>query len=149
MIRAATLNDIPVMVDLGRSMHLESIYAPFDYDTAKVADLIAALITTRFGIALVAEDNGQIIGGFIGSIQPHWFGGDTCASDFALFVHPDHRTSITGLKLIKRYIQEAQAKGAKQIMLANSTGVASDRVAQLFESLGFKRRGYVFEYANA
>jgi N-acetylglutamate synthase-like GNAT family acetyltransferase len=149
MIRPATTNDIPAMVALGRLMHEESIYAPYAFDGEKVSNLIAALITTRFGIALVEEQGGVVIGGFIGVIQQHWFGSDTCASDFALFVDPAHRTGMTGLKLIKQYIKTAREKGADQIMLANSTGVEAERVAKLFESLGFKRRGYVFEYANA
>lgn len=149
MIRNATLQDIPALVSLGWLMHEESIYAPFDYDTEKVSKMIEALVTTRFGIALVAEQDGTVIGGMIGTVVEHWFGSDTVASDLALFIDPQHRAGRTGLKLIKRYIETAQEKGASQIMLANSTGYQSDRVANLFESMGFKRRGFVFEYANA
>jgi len=149
MIRNATLQDVPALVALGWLMHEESVYAPYSYDPEKVSKMIEALITTRFGIALVAEQDGAVIGGFIGTVVEHWFGSDTVASDLALFIDPVYRAGRTGLKLIKRYIETATEKGASQIMLANSTGYKSDRVARLFEAMGFKRNGYVFEYANA
>lgn len=149
MIRNATLQDIPALVALGWLMHEESIYAPYSYDPNKVTEMIEALVTTRFGIALVAEIDGKVIGGFIGTVVEHWFGHDTVASDLALFIDPEHRAGSTGLKLIKKYIETAREKNASQIMLANSTGYKSDRVAKLFEAMGFKRRGFVFEYANA
>lgn len=149
MIRPATLEDIPTMLALGRVMHQESIYAPYDFDDDKVIEMFTALISTQFGIALVAEQEGVVIGGFIGVVQKHWFGNDTQASDIALFIAPEHRGGRTGLMLIKAYVQAALNKGAKQVLLANSTGVQTDRVAKLFESFGFQRRGFVFELPNA
>jgi N-acetylglutamate synthase-like GNAT family acetyltransferase len=149
LIRPATVADIPVLVDLGQTMHKESIFAPYNYDTEKVSELINSLITTRFGIALVAEEAGVIVGGFIGVVCEHYFGRDLQSQDLALFIAPEYRQGTTGLKLIKAYIVAAREKGAKQVMLANSTGYQPERVAKLFESLGFVRRGFVFEMPNA
>ncbi len=148
MIRNAVLEDIPQMLALGVEMHAESMYAPFEFDHSKVADLMTALIQTNAGICIVAEVEGEILGGFIGSVYPHWFGNELQASDYALFIAKRHRQGSTAGRLIKEYIQQAKAQGAKQIMLANSTGYEPERVARLFEVFGFKRRGYVFELAD-
>jgi GNAT superfamily N-acetyltransferase len=145
MIRQATYSDIPALLYLGQVMHAESAYSPYDYNPAKVAELAETLIDAEHGIALVAEDEGVIQGAFLGVVYPHWFGDDLVSTDYALFMHPDCRGGTQAYRLIKRYIVEARAKGAKQIMLANSTGVVPSRVAALFESLGFHRLGYVFE----
>jgi N-acetylglutamate synthase-like GNAT family acetyltransferase len=145
LIRKARHEDIEAMVTLGRAMHAESIFAPYDYDQAKVALHIGTLIELPNGIALVAEGDGGIHGGFIGAVEPHYFGTDTQAFDYALFLTPRARTGSTGLKLIREYVKQAKHIGAKQIMLANSTGYQPERVARLFESMGFNRLGFVFE----
>ncbi len=145
MIRDAVEADIPTLLGLGAMMHQESIYAAYHYDRSKVEDLMRAMIFSRYGLLFVSQENGVIQGGFMGSINPHWFGSDLVASDFALFLAPEHRNGRTGLRLVKHYIEQAKAKGASQIMLSNSTGVELERVASLYESMGFVKRGYVLE----
>lgn len=149
MIRDATTADIPRLLELGALMHKESIYAAYDYDTEKVGALMSTLISLSSGIIFVAEEAGVIQGGFLGCVHPHWFGNDSVATDYALFLAPEHRNGSTAARLIKHYIQQARSKGAVQVMLANSTGVHLERVAKLFEALGFVKRGYVFELADS
>ena len=146
MIRDAAHEDIPSMLAMGREMHAESVFARFSYDEAKVGELIGTLIDLDSGIALVSELAGELQGGFIGAVYPHWFGTDLQATDYALFLGATHRNGRIAARLIKAYIDHATEKGAKQIMLSNSTGYQPDRVAALYESLDFKKRGYVFEY---
>lgn len=146
LIRDAVAADIPALLELGALMHQESIYASYDFDRAKVEGLMLALINSRYGILFVSEEDGVIHGGFMGAISPHWFGNDMVASDCALFLAPEHRSGRTGIRLVQHYIQQAQAKGARQITLSNSTGVQVERVAGLFERMGFFKRGYVLEY---
>jgi GNAT superfamily N-acetyltransferase len=148
MIRHAEHHDIAAMVAVGREMHATSIFSKFDFNEEKLALHIGMLIELDSGIALVSEVDGEIQGGFIGAVVPHFFGNDLQSFDYALFLTEHARTGATGLRLIKAYIAEARAKGANQIMLANSTGYQPERVARLFESMGFKRLGYVFELSQ-
>lgn len=148
MIRQATTADITPMLALCKLMHTESIYASFNYDADKLTKHIQSLIDMPGGIALVVEEEGAIIGFFLGLVYEHWFGSDLVSNDFALFVHPAHRRSTHAGRLLKAYKKEAIAKGAKQVMIANSTGYEADRVAKLFEAFGFVKRGYVFELAQ-
>jgi GNAT superfamily N-acetyltransferase len=146
MIRDATKEDIPAMVALGRLMHKESIFAKYEFDEAKVAELMSTLICVDAGILIVFEEDYEIQGGIMASLHQQWFGSDIQATDYALFLAPEHRGNRTALQLIKAYVKQAQEKGAKQIILANSTGVKTERVAALFEKMGFVKRGYVFEW---
>lgn len=146
MIRNATYADIPALVALGREMHATSIFSTFNYDEEKTSGLIRTLVDVHIGIAIVSETDGIIEGGFIGAVHEHYFGRDLQATDYALFLTMTARNGRLGLRLIDEYVTQALAKGAKQIMLANSTGYQADRVANIFESRGFKKLGYVFEY---
>jgi GNAT superfamily N-acetyltransferase len=149
MVRNAVLEDVPAMVALGARMHGESIYAPFDYCVDKTTKLFETLIACpSVGIALVYEVKGIVVGGFIGTVSEHYFGCDLQASDLALFIEPEQRKGSAAVRLLKAYIEEAKLRGAAQIMLGNSTGVEFERVSALFESVGFVKRGYVFELAN-
>lgn len=144
MVRDATPDDVQAMVRLGQAMHAESRYAAFNFDPIKLASEIEALIEQEDGFALVAERNGEVVGAFIGYVGTHYFGNDRVAMDLALIVAPSERASMLGVQLVKRYIQQAKAKGVADIVLSNSTGVDSNRVADLFERLGFQRQGFVF-----
>lgn len=146
MLRNATREDIPAMLALGELMHKESIYAGYEYNKEKVSNLISWLIDSPKGIVFVSEQDGVIQGGFMGSIDEHWFGTEPVANDYALFLAPEHRKGRLAVRLISEYIQQAKAKGAVQIMLANSTGVQIEGVARLYEAMGFEKRGYVYEF---
>lgn len=144
-LRKAELEDVATLYGLAAQMHSESVYSKYNFDEAKVLNFITYYITHDHCIAIKAlDDAGEIIGGFFGTVIPHYFGNDLQAFDVALFIHPDYRGTRTALHLIKAYREEAIARGASQVMLANSTGVDSDRVGQLFARSGFNHVGGVY-----
>lgn len=147
MIRNATHYDVAVMAEIGRLMHAEGVFSKFNYDYERVVRLISTLIELDRGIAIVATEGDKIIGGFIGSLDQHWFGNDMQAYDLALFIVPEKRQGLTAVRLIKEYIKQAKALGASQISIANSTGFEPERVKALFEYTGFKQVGYVMEHS--
>lgn len=142
-IRQATLDDIPNLVALGRLMHQESVYRTYALDVEKLALLLKHLLDEAAGIVLVAESSGAIVGGFVGMVVEHWFGLTKQAVDLALFMEPSHRGGRTAFRLLNAYVEEAKNRGADQIVMANSTGVDMERVADLFEAVGFEKTGYV------
>lgn len=144
-IRKATLDDIEQMVELGTEMHLESEYVRYSFDPIKVAKTLTGVIEDKNGIAIVAERDGSILGGMIGYVTSHYFGNDLVASDLAVFVTSEERKGRLALKLIYSFIEQAKSLGANHISLANSTGVESDRIKALYERIGFKHVGYVFQ----
>ncbi len=143
-VRQAALGDIPAFVALGRQMHTESsVYGMYDFGEQKVYDYFRQLIEEDWGIVISLVKDGEVIGGFAGLIYPQWFGKDKWASDIALFISPAHRGGRAALTLLRAYVAEAKEKGASQIVMANSTGFEQERVAQLFEAVGFSKVGYV------
>lgn len=148
MIRNATHDDIPTMIALGETMHAESRYGRFPWNSDKVASLIAELIDSDEGIALVYEQGGQMIGGFIGTVFEHYAVDSLCSVDYALYVSNDRRGAMIGAQLLGEYVRIAKAAGVPDDLLecGVSTGVAMDRTRALFEHCGFECAGYLMSY---
>lgn len=145
VIRPATENDVGDMGACAMRMFYESPhYRQFSIDAQKVVNMLCWLIDSEDGIAIVAEHDGKIVGGFIGSIATHWFGNHRAASDMALFVDKDHRRGRLAINIVNAAIQEAATKGADELIIANTTGVESDRVEKLFQHVGFERLGGIY-----
>lgn len=146
MIRPANLLDIPRMVQLGAAMHAESRFASLSWDADKVAELIAGLIDHRQGLALVAVREGQVIGGFLGACEAHFFSSDKFACDLALFVEPGKRGGVAAARLLKAFVTWAQKQGASMIQSGITTGVDLDKSTKLYQACGFAHVGNLFEY---
>lgn len=149
-IRDATETDIPALLELSQAMHSESRYRKFNYDPEKVIALMRNLMSGDFGILIVAENSGRIIGGLMAMVIEHFFGHDKSSADFALFVIPSSRGSVAAILLIKEYIRQAKEKGAVDIGIANTTGYESEIVGKFYEKMGFIKVGgnYRLEVLN-
>lgn len=146
-IRAATLEDIPAIVELGRRMHAESPrFSKLQYAPDKVeATFTIALTDHRYFTLVKVEEDGEIIGGFAGFMAPHWCSYDEVAQDLAVFVRPDRRGGMLAARMVKAFVYWADSRGAKLIALGISTGVMVEETARLYKSLGLKQFGYLFE----
>lgn len=147
MIRAASAADIPRMVDLGRIMHGESpVFCRLRFDADKLASTIANTITSPHGFAQVAEQGGEVVGGMLAMVAPHYFSPDLVACDLALFMAPEHRGGMAVVRLISAYISWADERGAVVKQLGVMTGVNVDKTEALLHRLGWHRAGLVMEF---
>ena len=146
MIRNANHDDIPTMIALGEAMHAESRYGRFPWNSEKVAALIATLIDSDDGLALVAEDGGEIIGGILAAIEDSFFGPARFACEFAVFVRPDARGGMAAARLLRAYGLWALDGGAALVQAGITTGVATESSARLYSAVGFEPVGQLFEY---
>lgn len=142
MIRAATLQDLPRLVDLGRVMHSESRFACIEFVPAKLEATLRSVIAT--GGVFVAERDGVVIGGFAGVVVEYFFSTDRMACDLAIFVEPNKRGGFAAAALISAFKVWARRQGAKRIELGVSTGVHADKTGALFERLGLTREGALY-----
>lgn len=138
MIRSATIDDLPAMLELGARMHLESRFRDLPYDLAKVADVLSSLIDGA-GLVLVAEMHGRVVGGIVGMVVEHWFSRVKVAQDFALFIEPEHRGSMLAVRLLARYEAWAREQGAHAVEMGINTGVHVEQTARLLELRGFSQ----------
>jgi len=140
MIRAADLNDIPAMVELGRRMHDESPrFRGLAYSAKKVRELCKNLITLEGGFAWVGVREGKVVAAMIGACGEHWMSTDKVASELALFVDRDARGAALAARLVTAFVSWAEIEGAKSISAGASTGIETERTAQFYERFGFSR----------
>ena len=149
MIRNATPDDIPALLELGELMHAESRYAHMKWSALKVCRLIEWLIENDEGLALVAERDGEVIGGFLGVIEEHYFTEEKVAGDLALFVNPDKRGGIAACQLLRAFIAWAQKQNVSLIQAGITTGVNLDTSTRLFEAVCGRLVGHLFEFEVA
>jgi GNAT superfamily N-acetyltransferase len=143
MVEAATLLDIPRLVELGAAMHAESSYAGRDFDRVKVGQLLAALIAGG-GVVFVVRRDGEVVGGMAGGVAPQWFGNDLTGFDYGLFLIPQARHGTLALRLIRAFEVWCRIKGAKDIRLGITTGVRPEGTARLYQSAGYSDGGLLF-----
>lgn len=143
MIRIATLEDIPRIVELGQAMHAESNYATIPYVEEKVAASVAEFI--QHGVVFVAENDGIVIGGIAGGIMEQWFSTEKTAFDYSFFIHPEFRRGATAIRLVTAFCEWAKALGAKTVRMGITTGVNVERTSKLYQALGFVEVGPLFQ----
>ncbi|WP_341867352.1 GNAT family N-acetyltransferase [Herbaspirillum rubrisubalbicans] len=134
---------------MGEALHRESPrWSRLTYSRAKAADMLARLITQPWGLVLVAEVDGEIIGGIAAIATSHWSSTDVVAEEVSFFMKPEHRGSLAAARLICCMKKWAELKGAVWLHAGTSTGVNPERTAQLYEKLGFTRCAIGLEVLN-
>lgn len=142
MIRPATEQDIPRLMELGALMHAESRFRTVEIVPAKLEQTLRAVIAQ--GGAFVAEQDGVVIGGFLGVVTEYFFSHERMACDLAIFVEPDRRGGIVAAGLIRTFRTWAARQGVKHLELGVSTGVHAEQTGALFERLGLTRQGALY-----
>lgn len=132
---------------MGQAMHDEAPeYVAMDYDPEKARRLMLSLCGTLLvphpGCVLIAEEAGRIIGMMGGFVAEHFFGHDRIASDYVLYVKPEHRRGTAAVRLIRTFEKWAAEQGVRAIQPGVTTGVANDRVRDLYVRLGYEPNGY-------
>lgn len=146
MIRAATLDDMPRLIELAKTMHGESRLAVLSLNADKV--LAVLMYAMQSGLLLVAERDGQVIGGFAGIVEPHWFSDDLFATDLGLFVEPGKRGGFAAAALVSAFLNWAEQRGAKMTDILINTGVRVEDTAKLFAHLGGTQAGLIYTWGK-
>jgi GNAT superfamily N-acetyltransferase len=144
MIRPATFNDLPRLIELGEAMHGESRFKAMRFSQQKVEAMLRRLMER--GFVAVAERDGEIIGGFAGMLEEHWFSEDTLATDLALFVEPGRRGGFAAAALVGAFLDWARRRNPTIIDIGVNTGVRTHETARLFEKLGGQPAGLLYTW---
>lgn len=143
MIRVATLEDVPSLVELGKLLHDTSSYSALGYDPEKVERQVQALINGAGGV-FVADRDSKVIGFIGGALTEHWFSGDKVAFDYSFFVHPHYRHGVIAVRLIRAFETWAVNNGARQIRMGVTTAINIEGTSRLFKAMGFDEAGALF-----
>lgn len=146
MIRFATEQDVDALVALGARAHAESPrYRDLPFDAGHTEDFARAAIDHKWSAVLVAEEDGQLVGVFIGTVIPHYFSTTRIGSNLVLYVAPERRGSFLGVKLVRAWDEVLSADGrVTESCLGLSAEVDTVRTRQMFtKRLGYRDAGYL------
>jgi RimJ/RimL family protein N-acetyltransferase len=132
VIREATADDIPRLVEMGKRFLTETVYAGrVAINPAAMARTLHLLVASDGGGLFVSEQDG-VVTGMIGLLLfEHPFTGELTAQELFWWVEPEHRGY--GLRLLKRGEAWAAASGAQHVHMIAPTPA----VGQLYERLGY------------
>ena len=124
--------------------HRESRFRRYDLDLDKCRQLFDQQFVDGSIICFFALLDEELIGfgGFL--VTPHFFGNDLVASDFMVYVAPNHRGSSAFYRMLKAYEKWAISLNVVEISLGISTGVRVAETSKLYERLGYKREAINF-----
>lgn len=140
MIRPATHDDVPRLIELGNLLHEISSYSQMAYNPEKATTFLHQLID-GLGVVFVAEVGGKVVGGFAGAVTEQWFSDDLIAYDYSVFIEPGRRNGVLAAKLILTFEEWAKIKGAKQLHMGIGTGMHVKSTTRFYEFLGLKHFG--------
>ncbi len=147
MTRAATLEDIPALAELGRAFFTECPnWNSMRFDADKYAMTLAGLIESERGFVRVAELHGAIVGIMLAVAEEHWCCEDLLVYELALYVDRAHRGGMTAARLVRDLIAWKADISAKCVKVSASTGIDNELVARLYERHGFRRNAIGLEH---
>jgi GNAT superfamily N-acetyltransferase len=132
VIRDATVDDIPRLLEMGARFVRETVYAGrLVIDPDALARTFGLLIASDVGALFVSERDG-VVTGMIGLLAfEHPFTGELAAHELFWWVEPEHRGH--GLRLLKRAEGWARDFGAQHVHMVAPTR----QVEQVYERLGY------------
>jgi GNAT superfamily N-acetyltransferase len=131
LVRSATDEDIPRLVEMGCRFRAESSYSKYLAENPERMAELGHQLLAKDGL-LVAELDGESIGmlGFI--LHVHFISGELVAGEVFWWMEPEHRGH--GLKLVEEAKRRARKAGAKYLHMI----APSERVARLYRHLGYE-----------
>lgn len=141
IIRKATHEDLPRLLELARAMHAESNYSPEPFDDGMCGTFLEMVVSEDQYVALVAEKKGEVIGAMLGILVPFFFSVRLRASDIAFYVLPAHRGSMAAPMLMLAYEDRMRQKGAVKFYQGVTTNVDTQRSHEFFLKMGYTHIG--------
>lgn len=139
MIREATIDDVPRLVEMGGRFVASSSYCGRLANNPRAqCDMMLRLIQHQDGQVFVSEKDGHVTGMVGVAAFLHPWSGEWMAEEVFLWVEPESRGP--GIKLLKRAEQWVDAKSGVRIQ-ANSP---NSRLSKVLERLGYTKIEEVF-----
>jgi RimJ/RimL family protein N-acetyltransferase len=156
MIRPAKFVDIPRLVDLLCEMHAESRYAGKVEISRKAAHTLLQQCVTRHGgqheggaLVMVAEHEGSVEGFMVGMLDRIYHVGDMLAAIDVYLYATAAAPKMTPRRLLDAYVAWASENPKVfEIRLSwTDTMEGAERIGAVYEKMGFRRCGAIYERA--
>ena len=139
MIRKATTNDLPVLLEMGHQFLTNTVYRHvMSENPDMLRALFVGLIESESGLLLVADHGNKVTGpdvvGTIGmSVYEHPMSGDTVSSEAFWWINPEARGGRDSVRLLRATEEWVKEQGARWMHMV----APSRRVGHFYERLGF------------
>lgn len=131
------------LLRLGKDLHEESRYSGEKFDLVKVTRLFQATVDSPSKVFVAWDDEYR--GFILMGIYENYFSDSKIASDFCLYIKPEHRGGLLVKRLVDKAVEWAKNNGANEIRLAHTTGIKSDTAVRLYNKLDFDLVGHIFK----
>lgn len=136
IIRDAQPDDIPRIVEMGRRFLLEGPYKDQLADNpGEAAKFATNVMAHKDGHILVADKDGKPIGVIAFIVMPHWFSGETTATEMIWYVEPEHRPGGIGMRLLWEAEKQALDLGAASMGMTAPT----EAVGDVYKRFGYRK----------
>lgn len=148
VIRPPVAEDYEQLNEMGRWFQENSAYKDCGWSERKCASMILSSMSdssTQF--MRVAEEDGQIIGMFIGIVTEYFFSEERIAMEQVVFFSPDKRKNIGKylIKMFRQFEEWAIAKGAREVCVGITSGIAGDGYEKLIKRVGYISAGSIYK----
>lgn len=138
MIRPAELKDVDRIYKFGRAFWDQTKYAQagieYDYDT--VTQVI--VMCMQDGVALLAEDDGKIIGMILVLVFPFLMNANhLTATEWVFYTDPEYRSQGVGETLLEMSEDLLRARDVTLFNMVCLSNVTPDNAIRLYEKQGF------------
>ena len=143
IIRKFERRDIPLMARLGRQYWETSNFKTLNFSIKKCQALGEIMLTDERYFAVVAEEEGEIRGMFMGYLSEWPYGDEWIATDLLVYIDPKHRGGTAVVRMIREFERWAKKSGVNQIRPGTSVG-NKKQLLSFYRRLGYKNVGYSF-----
>jgi GNAT superfamily N-acetyltransferase len=150
-VRFARADDLPVLVDLGRQIHVQSRYAWMQFNAARLWNNLEAAIdnkqhclivaTSRNGEASTQAESDKLIGVLWAYAVSLSFSSDFIAQIDHLYVLPRYRGTPVAMKMMAGLRRWANNRQVSELLLANAFGSEQAYSGKWLGKLGLKSIG--------
>lgn len=145
MIRSATKDDIPAMVEhIGFHLKQSPVYKDIHYNREKMANFLEANVGRKNFFCNLAIDDDKIIGGLCAGIFEFIFSREVYSTDHLFYVVESKRSLRLATELVDSYVAWAKSRGVRQIWLTSTTGIKTSKFNLFCERKGFTYLGSTF-----
>jgi GNAT superfamily N-acetyltransferase len=137
-VRQATEADIPVLLELGRSFWVQTLYhkADIEFDEQSCIEIIQMCLSD--GVALMAEVDDQLVGMILVPVVPVLMNHNyRCATEWVYYIDPEWRGSGLGRDILEQAEAELRAMRVKMFNMVLLENVTPEVAAHLYEEMGF------------
>lgn len=144
-VREAVQSDVTSIVMLGKALQQSSSYASKQFSDEKAHSMVSMMIDSESDCAFVADDNGELIGYFLGGLNYEWFSDELLAFDYSVYVTPLKRNGRAAMRLFAAFEAWARNSGAIYVHIGISTNINVERTRRFYHLLGYEDGGVLLE----